>query len=103
VAALKDIIRRLERQQKAVERALTALREVSGMDEIATRSTATPSSARKRGMTPEGRRRLALLMKRRWAAKRTAGQAKQPSKKSRGLTAAGRQRLAEAMTKRKAA
>ena len=101
--ALTDIIRQLERQARALERALLALREVSGTDQPATRSTTKESAPRKRGLTPEGRRRLALLMKRRWAAKRTAGQAKKASRKRGGLTAAGRQKLAEAMRKRWAA
>jgi hypothetical protein len=38
--------------------------------------------AKKRGLTAAGRRRLAELMRQRWAAKRTAAQAKARKKKS---------------------
>jgi type II secretory pathway component PulM len=77
---LQNIIRRLEAQKAAIDRALTALREVSGIGgEPATAPAAAtkalPKTKRKRGMTPEGRKRLAESMKRRWAVKRTAAQA----------------------------
>ena len=74
---LSDIIARLERQKTAIEHALEALREVEGM--VSAPATTQPASApakRKGGMTPEGRKRLAEAMKRRWAVKRTAAQAR---------------------------
>jgi hypothetical protein len=72
---IQDIISELEQQRAAIERALTALREVSkpGVQ----RETAAPGRKRpgpqpkkQSRMTEEGRRRLAESMKKRWAAKR---------------------------------
>ena len=93
-----DVIRQLESQKAAIERALEALRHVDGNEAPAAapssandrrsaaqkkrwaarrEAEATPAMAvRKSGMTPEGRKRLAEAMKRRWAAKRSAAQAK---------------------------
>ena len=96
------IIKQLEAQKAAVERALQALREVGGdtpgtsLPSEATandkRSAAqkarwaakraaevSPSAAPARakgGMTPEGRRKVAEAMKQRWAVKRMGIQAK---------------------------
>ena len=116
---IANIISRLENQKAAIDRALEALQDFA-----ATGSITPPQSGRKRtparkgGMTPEGRRRLALAMKRRWAAKRTGVQAKKATTrkattkkatakkataKKAGLSAAGRQKLAEAMKRRWAA
>jgi hypothetical protein len=76
----KNIIAQLEKQKAAIERALAALRAAEGPAEpVSTQAAAKPASApakRKGRLTPEGRRRLAEAMKRRWAAKRTAAQAK---------------------------
>lgn len=89
---MKDIIAKLEQQREAIERALTALRGIeapregrqtpaSAPEHVATAPAATAPAAKtgKRGrkgrLTPEGRRRLAEAMKRRWAIKRTAAQA----------------------------
>ncbi len=85
---IREIIDSLERQKSAIENALDALRQVSETGAQTTgRATATGRSAgpakRKGGMTPEGRRRLAEAMKRRWAAKRAASAVKKrgPAKK----------------------
>ena len=43
---------------------------------------ANAPAKRKGGLTPEGRRRLAEAMKRRWAVKRTAAQAKKRGRKA---------------------
>jgi hypothetical protein len=101
---IAKIIGRLETQKAAVEQALEALRDFAETGSITPgKSTSNARSARKRGMTPEGRRRLALAMKRRWAAKRTGTQAKKATTKKTGLSAAGRRKLAEAMKRRWAA
>jgi hypothetical protein len=77
---LKGVIASLKQQKSAIERALSALRdiEIPGFD-----SAVEPPQPRKRvrskrrdSITPEGRKRLAEAMKRRWAIKRTAAQAK---------------------------
>jgi hypothetical protein len=66
-------------------------------------TTATP--ARKKGqLTPAGRRKLSLLMKARWAARRKgAGKKAAPARKKGALTPAGRKRLSELMKARWAA
>ena len=101
---IDNIIAQLEEQKAAIERALDALRDFDDTGSItSTKSTGRAASARKGGMTPEGRRRLALAMKKRWAAKRTGAQAKKATAKKTGLSAAGRRKLAEAMKRRWAA
>ena len=94
--ALKDIIERLEQQKMAIERALSALRDIEGTggDHSTRTSVVRPAGTkRKGGMTPEGRQRLVAALKRRWAAKKAAG------RKGR-ITPEGRKRLAEAMKRR---
>ncbi|HWE53420.1 MAG TPA: hypothetical protein VG273_26745 [Bryobacteraceae bacterium] len=100
---IDNIIALLEQQKAAVERALEALRGFDQTGSIAPANSTSKAAARKGGMTPAGRRRLALAMKRRWAAKRTGIQAKKATAKKSGLTAAGRRKLAEAMKRRWAA
>jgi hypothetical protein len=86
---LKDIIAQLERQRTAIERALSSLRALGESEAPLTRKVGmTPAAAsapeaspqkrarRKVRITPEGRKRLAEAMRRRWAVKRTAAQAK---------------------------
>ena len=71
----------------------------------------TPST-RAGGLTPAGRRKLSLAMKRRWAQRKSTGGASKAStpivavgkpKKGGGITAAGRKKLSEAMKARWAA
>ena len=106
---IANIISRLENQKAAIDRALEALQDFAATGSITPQQSGRKTqSARKGGMTPEGRRRLALAMKRRWAAKRTGKQAKKATAKKAtakkaGLSAAGRQKLAEAMKRRWAA
>jgi hypothetical protein len=92
---MKEIIAKLEQQRDAIERALSALRGVEAPREgkPASASASAPASEpappagntargrRKGRLTPEGRRRLAEAMKRRWAVKRTAAQAKKSARK----------------------
>jgi len=102
---IANIISQLESQKAAIEQALEALRDFGETGSITPRkSTGKSAPARKGGMTPEGRRRLALAMKRRWAAKRTGAQAKKATTtKKSGVSPAGRRKLAEAMKRRWAA
>lgn len=82
---LNDIIARLEEQKSAIERALSALRQIEGSGvqsrEEKTLAPRKVRARRKRGITPEGRKRLAEAMNRRWAVKRTAVQAKKLGRK----------------------
>jgi hypothetical protein len=114
---LNEVIKQLEQQRTAIERALLALREIgtAGLESVApaTKKAAAPGGARKAapkgGMTPEGRRRLSEALKARWAAKKsdsvtpaaTAVAAKTTRKG--GMTPEGRKRLSEALRKRWAA
>jgi hypothetical protein len=82
----KSIIADLEQQKRAIERALEALRDVSGGGEgvtapVSTKRASAPAK-RKGGLTAEGRRRLAEAMKRRWAVKRSAAQARKRGRKA---------------------
>jgi hypothetical protein len=77
---LNSVITSLEQQKSAIERALSALRDIempgveSGVERPQPRQKVR--SKRRGGITPEGRKRLAEAMKRRWAIKRTRAQAK---------------------------
>jgi hypothetical protein len=100
---IDNIIAQLEQQKAAVERALETLRDFDQTGSVTPAKSTSKAAAWKGGMTPEGRRRLALAMKRRWAVKRTGAQAKKATAKKTGLTAVGRRKLAEAMKRRWAA
>ncbi len=83
---LNDIIARLEEQKSAIERALSALRQIEGTS-VQSGKEIPPAprkvrAKRTHGITPEGRERLADAMKRRWAVKRTAVQAKKRGRKA---------------------
>jgi hypothetical protein len=75
---LKGIISQLERQRTAIDRALSALQQVTGAAEAkastggSTDHQQTTQTKRKGRLTPAGRRRLSEAMKKRWAAKRAA-------------------------------
>ena len=80
---LDSIIANLERQREAIDRALEALREVSGTPHVAAKKAATKKRAAKKrsGLTEEGRRRLSENMRKRWAAKRTGSQVRKAAKR----------------------
>src|ERR1700744_5172143 len=110
--SLKDIIRKLEYQRTAIDKALTALHQIDGTDldsELAVSAAAAPAAARatrKGGMTPEGRRRLSEALRKRWAAKRAASghvSAGRPAKRKGGMTPEGRRRWSGGLRKRWAA
>jgi len=85
---INNIIASLERQKDSIEKALTALKEMDG-------ATAAPRRGRPRGtgavpvakqtrrgrISPEGRKRLAEAMRRRWAVKRAAATTRKTTKK----------------------
>ena len=107
---LNEVIEQLEQQRTAIERALSALREVGGVGGSAAPSTGQAGAAkRKGGMTPEGRRRLSEALKKRWAAKRASSHVRakasshvraKAKRKTGGMTPEGRKRLSEALKKR---
>ena len=108
---LTSIIADLEQQRDAIDRALAALQEVGGAVSAAPAKrrgrprkdaivrTGAATAAKKRVLSPEGRRRIIEATKRRWAAAKKAQQ-KQTPKKRGGMTAAGRKRLSELMKAR---
>jgi hypothetical protein len=110
---LKEVIKGLEKQKTAIERALAALREVDGTAVESAPLAAVPARRgrpkRTGGMTPEGRKRLSEALKKRWAVKKAASQvkpqvkAKANARKKGGMTPEGRRRLSEALKKRWAA
>ena len=97
---LDKIIADLKREREKIRRAITALLEGAGLN--AKGSTRKVARKRRGSITPEGRRRLSLAMKRRWAkqrSKRLSPKTTAPKRRG-GLTPAGRKRLSEAMKKR---
>ena len=75
---VKSIVARLERQGKAIEKAIAALRELDGQDgavmAVAERATlAKQKTARRKGrISAEGRKRISEALRARWAARRAA-------------------------------
>src|SRR5580700_4577793 len=75
IVDLGTIVSELKKQRDQLDRAITALEEVGvagGTTEKRARPAAVARTAKKRGhgLTPEGRKRLSQLMKRRWAERR---------------------------------
>ena len=64
-------------------------------------ATQKPAKRKKRNLSPEGRKRIAEAVKKRWAAQKAAP--KKTAKKKRILSPEGRKRIAEAVKKRWAA
>lgn len=81
-----EIIRQLENQRSAIERALIALRGTSG----AFNRNAKPGpeagragrKRRKRNLSPEGRARIAEAARRRWTALRAGSDAQSETKRT---------------------
>jgi hypothetical protein len=106
---VESIISKLEKQRSAIDRAISALREITGSPATGPDVAESKTKTKKRHLSPEGRKRIIEATKRRWAAKRTAEagtprRAAVPARSRRGkLSEAGRKRLALAMKKRWAA
>jgi hypothetical protein len=81
---LGKIISQLEHQRTAIDRAISALREIG--DATPTQHVTRAAKAKtavKRHLSPEGRKRIVEATKRRWAAKRAADALqKSPAKKA---------------------
>jgi hypothetical protein len=129
---IAQIISQLEHQRAAIDRAISALREIDGPTQGGAATPATvegTTTVQKRHISPEGRKRIIEATKRRWAAKRaaeksgTSVKSAAPAKNSPGASGAarpaaasgkttarkghispeGRKKLAEAMKRRWAA
>lgn len=98
---LNRILTELKAERDRIGRAIAALLDEAKVAVGAATRKAAPKR-RRGGLTPEGRRRLSLAMKRRWAERRVkSAPAKASAPKRRGgLTAAGRRKLSEAMKRR---
>jgi len=86
--SISQIIASLERQRESIEKALAALREVEGAAGAPRRgrprgSGAAPATkqSRRGRISPEGRKRLAEAMRRRWAVKRASATARKAARK----------------------
>jgi hypothetical protein len=91
--SLTEIMSKLEQQKGAIERALSALRDVDGSSmvsevPVASKPAAKTRAKRKGGMTAEGRKRLSEALKQRWAAKRASAAAATVKKRGRRKAAA---------------
>jgi hypothetical protein len=94
---LNGIIARLERQKTAIEHALSALRDVEGIE------TPDPVPAAPPTRKSAVKNRRSQAQKKRWAAKKAAAAVVTPTKpapRKGGMTEDGRRRLAEAMKRR---
>ena len=87
-----SIISQLEEQKTAIERAISALRDVTGSEKAAPVKRRKPGrppavAKKRRRLSPEGRQRIIDALKKRWAEKkagakkRTKKAAKKPAKK----------------------
>ena len=75
---VENVISQLETQRSAIDRAISALREVAGESPLATMPGSNGQRRKRhlsrRGvMSAAGRKRVALAMKKRWAAAKKAG------------------------------
>ena len=103
------VISQLETQREAIQRALEALRSISGSSSLSSgaKGAAPRGRTRKRRLSPEGRARIIAATKKRWAAQRAAqgrnakaGTANTGKRKRRKLSAEARKKIAEAQRKR---
>jgi hypothetical protein len=87
---ISQIVASLEKQKQSIEKALAALRELDGTPAGMPRrgrprgsGAAAPAAkqSRRGRISPEGRRRLAEAMRRRWAVKRAGSAVKKAAKK----------------------
>ena len=71
--SLNEVVKKLEEQRAAIEKALAALRELEspGVAPADAPRRGRPPK-RKGGMTPAGRKRLSEALRARWAAKKAA-------------------------------
>ena len=104
------ILTDLKAERNRIDQAIAALESLDGTATAPSRATTSAAKdasiqAKKRGLTPAGRRRLSAMMKARWAARRK--QAAKPTTKAtsgrRTMSPAARKRISAMMKKRWAA
>ena len=102
----RKILADLKAELNRLNQAIAALETLDGTATATTPAAkAAPVLAKKRGLTPAGRRRLSAMMKARWAARRKQIAKPAPQKTSgrRTMSPAARKKIAEAQRKRWAA
>lgn len=75
---LESIVEELKKERGRLDQAIAALKEsaspeVARKTRVAARQLAASKRKKRGGITPEGRKRLSLAMKRRWAERRKKG------------------------------
>jgi len=103
---LLTILADLRIELNRLNQAIAALESLDGTATATTPAAKTTSEqAKKRGLTPAGRRRLSAMMKARWAARRNAAAKPAPKATSvrHTMSAACRKKIADAQRKRWAA
>jgi hypothetical protein len=84
---ITGIISELERERSAIDRAISALREVTGQPGTSEPIRQAASAVtKKRQLSPEGRKRIIEATKKRWAAKRAALKREAASQSRTGTT-----------------
>jgi hypothetical protein len=99
----RTILADLKAELNRLNQAIAALESLDGAASATTPTAkAAPAHAKKRGLTPAGRRRLSEKMKARWAARRKAAAKPAPKKTSgrRTMSPAARKKIAAAQRKR---
>ena len=102
----KQILADLKTELNRLNQAIAVLESLDGTATATTPAAkAAPAHAKKRGLTPAGRRRLSAMMKARWAARRKQGAKPAPQKTTgrRTMSPAARKKIAAAQRKRWAA
>jgi hypothetical protein len=102
----RTILADLKAELNRITQAIAALESLDGTATATTPAAiVAPKQAKKRGLTPAGRRRLSAMMKARWAARRKQVAKPAPQKTSgrRTMSAAARKKIAAAQRKRWAA
>ena len=108
---ITNVVAQLEQQREAIDRAISALREIEGSGPNRAASTISPTKThgRKRHLSAEGRANIIAAIKKRWAAKRaaeaTAAKKSAPKKHKakRVLSPEARKKMGDAARKRWAA
>jgi hypothetical protein len=103
----RTILADLKAELNRINQAIAALESLDGTATAMPRVTtpaakAAPTQAKKRGLTPAGRRRLSAMMKARWAARRkqAAKPAAEKASVRRTMSPATRKRISAMMKKR---
>jgi hypothetical protein len=73
IVDLRKVLSELKQERDRLSRAIAALEGIEGVPAVATKVFSTkpaPKTAKKHKLTPEGRKRLSEMMKKRWAERR---------------------------------